>query len=162
MADGLGNVFNWAAFILAALILGAGLAFALAMFDAKNKWFAIVTSAVAASLVWPARAYRYVLGLVIAPQGVDPSTFKTQQLNQKQFNDHTNKVINAALSDGVVPNDVICATARALGVLVAFTARREHVDFNELLAFAQQATVEYSKDAVGFMQDNRGLWDRYG
>jgi len=161
VADGLGNVLLWAACILAAVSLGAGLAVASALVDAKNKRFASITSAVTALPLWPRLARRYSLCPAFSLQARDPSTFKTQELDQKEFNDQTNKVVIAALSNGVVPNDAICATARALGVLVAFSARRTNVDFNELLAFAQQATIEYSKDAEGFMQDNRGLWDRY-
>jgi hypothetical protein len=155
------NFLYWVACILAVVISMVVLAFASATVGLNYKWLAI-TSAVAVLLVlFSGRAWGYVLRAVVSKYGTQQLK-QTHQLDQKGFNDHTNKIINAAISDGVMPNDAICATARALGVLVAFTARREHMDFNELLVFAQQETTEYTKSAEGFMQDNRGLWDRYG
>lgn len=46
-----------------------------------------------------------------------------------------------------IPNDAISATAKALGVLVAFTARREGVSHDELLRFSQDAIGEFARDA---------------
>jgi len=154
------HVLYWAGCVVAATLIAlAGLLLATSTAD---TWFVVTACSIAALLGWLlALARRYILGPVAAPHGSSPSTVKTQQLNKKGFNERTNKVIDAAVSDGVVPNDAICATARALGVLVAFTARRTNVDLNELLAFAQQETCEYSKNAEEFMQSNRGLWDCY-
>jgi len=157
------HVLYWAGCVAAATLIAiAALLLATQRIGTADTWFIVTACSIAALLGWLlALARRYILGPVAAPHGSSPSTVKTQQLNQKAFNEHTNKVIDAAVSDGVVPNDAICATARALGVLVAFTARRTNVDLNELLAFAQQETCEYSKNAEEFMQSNRGLWDRY-
>jgi hypothetical protein len=153
------HVLYWAGCVAAGTLIAlAGLLLAT---NAADTLFVVTACSVAALLGWLlALARRHILGPVAAPHGSGASTARTQQLNQKEFNEHTNKVIDAAVSDGVVPNDAICATARALGVLVAFTARRTNVDLNELLAFAQQETCEYSKNAEEFMQSNRGLWDR--
>jgi len=153
------QVLYWAGCVAAGTLISiAGLL--LATQSTADTWFVVTACSIAALLGWLlALARRYILGPVTAPHGSSPSTVRTRQLNQRAFNEHTNKVIDAAFSDGVLPNDAICATAKALGVLVAFTARRTNVDLDELLAFAQQEAREYSKNAEEFMHGNRGLWD---
>jgi hypothetical protein len=68
------------------------------------------------------------------------------ELSGDQFNDLANRIINTATLR-TIPNDAISATAKALGVLVAFTARREGVSHDELLRFSQDAIAEFARDA---------------
>jgi hypothetical protein len=43
-----------------------------------------------------------------------------RELTPEEFNEHTNKIISTATANGVLPNDVLCSTAKAL------TASRSH------------------------------------
>jgi len=152
------QVLYWAGCVAAGTLIA--LACLLLATNTGDTFFIVTACSIAALLGWLlALARRYMLGPEAASYGSSLLPVSAQQLNQKEFNQHTNKVIDAAFSDGVLPNDAICATAKALGVLVAFTARRTNLDLDELLAFAQQETREYSKNAEEFMHGNRGLWD---
>jgi hypothetical protein len=59
----------------------------------------------------------------------------------------TNRIVNTATLR-TIPNDAICATAKALGVLVAFTARRQGVSHDELLKFSQNAIADFARHAL--------------
>jgi len=77
-----------------------------------------------------------------------------RDLTSEEFNEHTNRIISAATADGILPNDVICCTAKALGVLIAFTARRERKDRGKLLKFCQKAVGDFANEAEQFMTQN--------
>src|SRR5262245_22629186 len=77
-----------------------------------------------------------------------------RELTPEEFNEHTTHIINTATANGVLPNDVLCCTAKALGVLIAFTARREQTDRGKLLKFCQMAVRDFTNEAERFMLQN--------
>jgi hypothetical protein len=79
--------------------------------------------------------------------GLPTNNEQATELSEGQFCDLANRIVNTATLR-TIPNDAICATAKALGVLVAFTARREGVSHDELLRFSQNAIADFARDAL--------------
>lgn len=102
----------------------------------------------------------FVLIAFIRNRFVVKERIRTELMGETDFNAHTGRIIEAA-SSGATPNDAICATAKALGTLTAFTARRESADFDTLVQFVQNAVAEYARNSEQFMQDNSGLWTNF-
>ena len=78
--------------------------------------------------------------------GLPTNNEHATELSADQFSDLANRIIKTATLR-IIPNDSVTATAKALGVLVAFTARREGVSHDELLAFCQNAIADFARDA---------------
>jgi hypothetical protein len=78
--------------------------------------------------------------------GLPTNNEQATELSEGQFSDLASRIINTATLR-TIPNDAICATAKALGVLVAFTARREGHSHDELLRFSQNAIADFARDA---------------
>lgn len=79
--------------------------------------------------------------------GLPTNNEQATELSESQFNDLANRIIHAATLR-TISNDAICATAKALGVLVAFTARREGASHDELLRFSQSAIADFAREAL--------------
>jgi len=79
--------------------------------------------------------------------GLPTNNEQATDLSEDQFTDLVTRIMNTA-TRRTVPNDAICATAKALGVLVAFTARREGVSHDQLLRFSQNAIADFARDAL--------------
>ena len=78
--------------------------------------------------------------------GLPTNNEQAIELSGDQFNELANRIIKTATLR-TIPNDAITATAKALGVLIAFTARREGVAHDELLRFSQDAVADFARDA---------------
>ncbi len=78
--------------------------------------------------------------------GLPTNNEQATELSGDQFSELVNRIMKTATLR-TIPNDAISATAKALGVLVAFTARREGVSHDELLRFSQDAIAEFAQDA---------------
>jgi hypothetical protein len=78
--------------------------------------------------------------------GLPTNNEQATELTGDQFNDLVNRILKAATLR-TIPNDAITATAKALGLLVAFTARREGVSYDDLLRFSQDAIADFARDA---------------
>ena len=76
--------------------------------------------------------------------GISPENAK--QLSGEGFNELATRIIDVAAAN-TIPNDAICATAKALGVLVASTAQHKGCSQDELLKFAQEAVAQFAQDA---------------
>ena len=63
----------------------------------------------------------------------EPAT-ENRELTEQQFDQLVEKLIYAAIADGILPQDALAALAKALGTLSAFAARREGLSFDEILA----------------------------
>jgi len=78
--------------------------------------------------------------------GLPTNNEQATELSGDHFSDLANRIIKMATLR-TIPNDAITATAKALGVLVALTARREGVSYDELLRFSQDAIGDFARDA---------------
>jgi hypothetical protein len=75
-------------------------------------------------------------------------------LSEKQFNQLTEKLIFTATANGVLPSDALAALAKALGTLSAFTARREGLNVEEVLAASQESVANFAAAAEIYMKEN--------
>jgi hypothetical protein len=78
--------------------------------------------------------------------GLPTNNDQATELSEDQFSELATRIINTAVRR-TIPNDAICATAKALGVLIAFTAHRESTSDDELLRFCQNAIADFARDA---------------
>ena len=69
------------------------------------------------------------------------------ELSEDEFNQLARRIINAATTN-TTSNDAICATVKALGVLIGFSARRHGSSFEELLKFGQDALAEFAQEGL--------------
>jgi hypothetical protein len=69
------------------------------------------------------------------------------ELNDDQFNNLASRLVNAAATH-TVPSDALAATAKALGVLISFTARRENRSPEELVKVGQDAVEQFAREAT--------------
>jgi len=76
-----------------------------------------------------------------------------RKLTPDEFNEHTNRIIQAAAGNGVAANDAVAATAKALGVLISFTARREKGNIRKLIALSQKSVATFAWEAETFMRN---------
>jgi hypothetical protein len=78
-----------------------------------------------------------------------------KELAEEDFKDLTSRIITTATRK-TQPNDAIAAITKALGVLIAFTARRPGAECSaeELLAFCQKAVAECTLDALAAISNN--------
>lgn len=76
-----------------------------------------------------------------------------RRLSEAKFNKLAVKLIDTA-TDGTIPDDAIRATAKALGVLVSFTARRDGCSKEELLNLSLRAVANFSSAADDYIDAN--------
>jgi hypothetical protein len=86
--------------------------------------------------------------------GLPPENESATELTEQQFNELTNRIVRAATLK-TIPNDAICAMAKALGVLISFSARRDGASVEKLVEFSQGAVAQFSQEAVAFMDRNQ-------
>ena len=67
-------------------------------------------------------------------------------LTEPEFAQLTMRIINTATPD-VKITDAMAATAKALGVMIAMTADRGYVGFDETLRWGQNAVIGFARDA---------------
>jgi hypothetical protein len=77
-----------------------------------------------------------------------------QHLSELQFTQLTHELICKATADGTLPSDALAALAKALGTLVAFTARREGLADEEVLRASQNAVADYARAANIYICEN--------
>jgi hypothetical protein len=73
-----------------------------------------------------------------------------EPLTEQEFKDRTIRIINTAVASNTPVNDALTATAKALGVMIAVTARRDGVSYDELLKCAQEAVGSFAEEARRF------------
>jgi hypothetical protein len=68
-------------------------------------------------------------------------------LTEREFAQLTMRIVHTATQDTTV-TDAVSATAKALGTMIAITARRPNtVGFDEILRWGQNAVVTFARDA---------------
>lgn len=83
-----------------------------------------------------------------------PRTEREGDLTEKEFNQLAVDLINTATANGTLEHDAMAATARALGTLITFSARRAGSSVEELIARGQQAVATFALNAANFMLEN--------
>jgi hypothetical protein len=76
---------------------------------------------------------------------------KHEHLSELQFTQLTQELICRATADGTLASDALAALAKALGTLIAFTARREGLANDEVLSASQNAVADYATAARIFI-----------
>jgi len=76
--------------------------------------------------------------------------------SERQFDQVVERLIFNATADNMLPSDALAALAKALGTLLAFTARREGLAEEEVLKASQNAVADYAMSAIIYM---RGITD---
>ena len=72
---------------------------------------------------------------------------KHEHLSELQFTQLTQELICRATANGALPSDALAALAKALGTLIAFTARREGLANEGVLGASQNAVADYARAA---------------
>ena len=85
--------------------------------------------------------------------GLSPHNEDAKELTEVEFKDLTKRIIKTATTK-TLPNDAICATAKALGALICVTARRGDGSIEELVKVSQEAVAAYAQQAVAYMDLN--------
>jgi hypothetical protein len=72
-------------------------------------------------------------------------------LSEAQFNELSEKLIRIAAEDGRIPSDALAALAKALGTLSTFTAHREGLCTNDVVAASQASVATFARAAEVYM-----------
>jgi hypothetical protein len=88
--------------------------------------------------------------------GCCPSNEEAQSRNrgERQFDQVVERLIYVATANNMLPSDAFAALAKALGTLVAFTARREGHNKDALLRAVQDTVSDYMTAAGIYMNKN--------
>jgi hypothetical protein len=86
----------------------------------------------------------------------DDRSVTTEHLSEAQFAQLTEQLIYGATANGTLPSDALAALAKALGVLLAFAARRDGLDEEVVLRASQNAVADYATAATIYMSENAG------
>ena len=93
-----------------------------------------------------AQAYRRAGLALEADEGRD--------LTNEEFNKRTTEILNTATKNGILAHDAISATAKALGTLLTFEARRQGRTIDELVGAGQQMVAGFATASGTFMLEN--------
>ena len=74
--------------------------------------------------------------------------------SSRQFDQVVERLIYVGTADNMLPSDALAALAKALGTLLAFTARRDGLAEEEVLKATQNAIAEYAMAATIYMREN--------
>jgi len=85
-----------------------------------------------------------------------PSAIGTESghRSERQFDQVVERLIYVATADNMLPSDALAVLAKALGTLLAFTARREGLAEEEVLKPCQNAVADYAMAAAIYMREN--------
>lgn len=72
---------------------------------------------------------------------------EAKELSQEGFDDLVSRIIDAATIN-IWASDAITATAKALGTMISFAARRDKRSPDELVKVSQDAIVQFTNDAM--------------
>jgi hypothetical protein len=86
--------------------------------------------------------------------GVFPKNDDARELTNDEFNGLTNKIIRIATANGTLSHDALATTAKALGVLLTFEARRQGRTIDELVGIGQQMIAGFAASAGTYMLEN--------
>jgi hypothetical protein len=78
-------------------------------------------------------------------------------LSDLQFARLTEELIYGATANGTLPAVALAALAKALGTLLAFTARREGLAEEEVLRASQNAVADYAMAAAINIRENKDV-----
>jgi hypothetical protein len=91
-----------------------------------------------------------------APRTSDRGT-ENEHLSERHFDQVVERLIHVATADNMAPSDALAALAKALGTLLAFTARREGIDKDAILRAIQTTVAGYTIAAATYMRENPDL-----
>jgi len=154
MLQRLGQVVRWIGDGLAIMLCGGALVVTYRTWPHPYNpaaWSVLVAGiSVASGIFLMGRVLAYIL-----VGGKSPDTYHPQrgELSSAEFNKLTTRIIRTA-TDGTISTDAVSATAKALGVLVSFTARREDCSKEELLSFILRSVVDFSSAADDYIDAN--------
>jgi hypothetical protein len=94
------------------------------------------------------------ISTMITDHASAPEPDALHALDDAEFTSLVERLIYAATENGTLPVDALAALAKALGTLLAFTARREGMSGRELLAASQNAVADYTTSALAYMRQN--------
>lgn len=77
-----------------------------------------------------------------------------RELSNDEFNKLSRKLIGTATANGILAHDAISATARALGTLLSFEARRQGRTIDEMVGVGQQMVAGFAAAAGTFLLEN--------
>jgi hypothetical protein len=77
--------------------------------------------------------------------------------SERQFDQVVERLIYVATADNMIPLDTLAALAKALGTLLAFTARREGLLEHEVLKACQNAVADYATSAAIYMRETASV-----
>jgi hypothetical protein len=76
-----------------------------------------------------------------------------QELTEQEFGELAARIVSTATTN-TVTNDAVCATAKALGILITISAPVAGCSADELLKFSQEAIAKFAQEAATFMGQN--------
>ena len=79
---------------------------------------------------------------------------RTPHMSDWRFTQLTEKLIYVATANRTFPSEALAALAKALGTLLAFTARREGLDKEALLSAVQTSVADYMIAAAFYISEN--------
>jgi hypothetical protein len=77
--------------------------------------------------------------------------------SERQFDNIAERLIYVATADNMLPSDALAALTKALGTLIAFTARREGLTVEEVLKPCQNVAADYAMAAAIYMRENADI-----
>jgi hypothetical protein len=80
-----------------------------------------------------------------------PNELEAAYLSEQRFNQLSEELIYTATAGGVLPSDALAALAKAIGVLAAFTARRDRRNLAEILCASQETVESFALAAETYM-----------
>ena len=83
-----------------------------------------------------------------------PPEDESGYLTETQFNHLTQELICVATASNILPADALAALAKALGILSAFTARREGRNVEEILRASQDTVASFATAAESQMKQS--------
>src|SRR5215216_1917049 len=78
-----------------------------------------------------------------APRTLDRGA-ESEHRSERHFDQVVERLIYVVTADNMPPSDALAALAKALGTLLAFTARREGIDNDEILRAIQTTVADYT------------------
>jgi hypothetical protein len=83
-----------------------------------------------------------------------PNEVEAGYLSEQRFNQLSEELIYTATAGGVLPSDALAALAKAIGVLAAFTARRERRNLADILCASRETVDSFAMAAELFMDND--------
>jgi protein tyrosine phosphatase (PTP) superfamily phosphohydrolase (DUF442 family) len=77
-----------------------------------------------------------------------------RKLTEQEFRDLTTRIVNEATKNNTPVSDALAATAKAMGLMICILAERPGVSADELVAFAQNAVAEFTREAMLYCQNS--------